>query len=61
MICAKFTKNKHLVPHLDEFEGQGERSKIKVTRDKKRHFSAPLVGCVRFMFGKTSLASSITS
>jgi len=34
------------------------RSKVKVTRDQKRHFSALLVACVRFMFGKTSLASS---
>ena len=29
------------------------RSKVKVTRDKKRYFSA----CMRFVFGKTSLAS----
>jgi len=29
--------------------------KVKVTRDKKRHFSALLAACVQFMFGKTSL------
>jgi len=28
---------------------------VKVTRDKKRHFSALLAACVQFMFGKTSL------
>jgi len=33
------------------------RSKVKVTRDKKRHFSA-LSAALRFIFGKTSLASS---
>ena len=42
-------------PSLGEFEGQSQRSKVKVTRAKKRHFSA---ACVRFMFGKTSSASS---
>ena len=31
---------------------------VGVTRDKKGHFSALSAGCVRFMFGKTSLASS---
>jgi len=75
-----------LVPRSDEFECQGQRSKVKVTRDKKKlstpvtsgsvqmvctrykqHASAAdgtipsLPGvisgaCVRFMFGKTSLA-----
>ena len=38
---------------LDEFEGQGQRSS-----GTKRHFSALWAACVRFMFGKTSLASS---
>jgi len=33
--------------------------KVKVTRDKKRHFSALLAAYMRFMFGKTSLASSV--
>jgi len=27
-----------LVPRLDEFEGQGQRSNVKVTRNKKWHF-----------------------
>ena len=57
-ICAKFTRKTYLVPRSDKFEGQGQRSKVKVTRDKKQHFSALLAACVRFMFGKTSLASS---
>jgi len=33
-------------------------SRSKVTRDKKRYFSAILAICVRFMFGKTPLAPS---
>jgi len=37
------------------------RSKVKVSRDKKRHFSAFSAACVRFMFGKTSLASGFNS
>jgi len=35
-ICAKFTEKTCLVPHSDEFQCQGQRSKVKVTRDKKR-------------------------
>ena len=35
-----------------------QRSKVKVTMDKKRHFSALMAAYVRFIFGKTSLASS---
>jgi len=46
------------IPRLVEFECQGQISKVKVTRDKKQHFSALSAACVRFMFGKTSLASS---
>jgi len=33
-ICAKFTHGKRLVPRSDEFECQGQRSKVKVSRDK---------------------------
>jgi len=33
-ICAKVTRKMCLVPHSDEFEYQGQRSKVKVTRDK---------------------------
>jgi len=33
-ICAKFTRKTCLVPRSDEFEGQGQRSKVKVTSDK---------------------------
>jgi len=36
-----------LFPRLDEFEGQGQRSKVKVTMDKKRHFSALSSACMR--------------
>jgi len=35
-ICAKFTAKTCLVPHLEEFECQGQRSKVKVTRTKTR-------------------------
>jgi len=34
-------------------KGQGHRG-------QKRHFSAVLAACVRFMFGETSSASSLT-
>jgi len=33
--------------------------KVKVTRDKKTYFLVLLAACMWFMFGKTSLASSI--
>jgi len=59
-ICTTFTDNTCLVPPSDEFEGQGQGPKVKVIRDKKRHFSALLAACVRFRFGKTSLASSFS-
>ena len=52
-ICAKFTCKTCLVPRLVEFEGQRSRSS-----GKKTAFSALSAACVRFMFGKTSLASS---
>jgi len=35
-ICAKFTEKMYLVPRSDDSECQGQRSKVKVTRDKKR-------------------------
>jgi len=37
-ICAKFTRTTCLVPRSNEFEGQGQRSKIKVTRYKNTIF-----------------------
>ena len=46
-----------LVPRLNEFEDQDQRSKVKVTRGK-RNVSALSAACMPFMFGKTSLASS---
>jgi len=30
-ICTKFTRKTCLVPRLDEFEGQGQRSNVKIT------------------------------
>jgi len=35
-IYAKFTRKTCLVLRSDEFECQGQKSKVKVTRDKKR-------------------------
>jgi len=58
-ICAKFTGKTCLVPRLDDFEDQGQKSKVKVTMGKKLHFLAFLPAYVRFMFGKTSLSSSL--
>jgi len=47
-------------PSLGRVEGQGHRSKVKVTRDQNRNFSARPATCVRFMFCETSLASSFS-
>ena len=52
-----FAPNSHLVPRSYEFEDQGQRSRPPGT---KTAFSALSAACVRFMFGKTSLASSLT-
>ena len=38
-ICAKSTVKTCLVPRSDQFERQGQRLKVKVTRDKKRVFT----------------------
>ena len=57
-ICAKFTGKTCLIPRSEEFECQGQRSKVKVTRDKKRHFSALSAACVQFVFGKIFSPSS---
>ena len=57
-ICAKFTWKTCLVPRLDKFEGQSQRSRSPGTNTA---FSALLVTCMQFMFGKTSLASSLIS
>jgi len=46
-----------LAPRSDTFEGQGQRSKVNVTKDKNGIFSALSAACVRLMFGKTSLAA----
>ena len=54
-ICTKFTQKTCLVCRLDEFEAQRSRS----PGTKKRHFSALTAAWMRFMFGKTSLASSL--
>jgi len=43
-ICAKFTGKTCLVPRSDEFEGQGQRSNVKVTRDKQAAFFGPFGG-----------------
>ena len=54
-ICAKFTRKTCLVRRLEEFEGQVQMSKVKVTRDKTaffRPFWRPACGLCR----KTSLA-----
>ena len=49
--CAKFMRKMCLAPHSDKFEAQGQRSTVKVNRDKKRQFSATLAACMQFMFG----------
>jgi len=39
-IHAKFTGTTCLVPRSDEFECQGQKSKVKVTRDKDALYTA---------------------
>jgi len=47
-----------LVARSDEFESQGQMSKIKVTRDKNGIFG-PFTACVRFMFGSKLVRAEI--
>jgi len=56
LICNKFTGKTCFIPHSDEFEGKRSRSPGTKTTF---YFTALLVAFVRFMFGKTSLASSL--
>jgi len=53
-ICTKFSRKACLVPRLDEFEAQCQRSEVKVTRDKRRHILTLSAACMRFVSGKTS-------
>ena len=53
MDLRQFTGKACLVSCSDEFESQRSRS-----QGQKRHFLALSAACMRFMFGKTSLASS---
>jgi len=41
-----------LIPRSDEFKGQGHQG-------QKSHFSTLSAACMRFTFGKTSLANSL--
>ena len=43
-------------PRSDEFDGQGQRSR---SPGSTTAFSAPSAACMRFMFAKTSFASSL--
>jgi len=58
-ICAKFTWKTCLVRRSEEFEGQGQRSKVKITRNKNGISALSAAGVV-FTFGKSSLASSLS-
>ena len=49
-ICAKFTRKTFVITCSEKFEGQGQRSKVNVTRDKKRQFSALSPACMRFIY-----------
>jgi len=52
-----FVPNSH-GRHVGSVTQMSFKVKVKVTRDKKWHFSALSAACMRFVFGKTSLASS---
>jgi len=43
-LAHKFTRKTFLVPRWDEFKGQGQRSRVKVSRDKKTTFFGPFGG-----------------
>ena len=60
-ICAKSTRKTCLVLARKSLKVKVKGKKVKVTRDKKRNFSALLADCVQFMFGKTALASTVNS
>ena len=55
-ICAKLAWKACLVPGSDQFEGQGQGY-----QGQKQYFSALSAACVRFVFSKTSLASSFST
>jgi len=67
-LCVKYLWNRwtdlHQI-HTEDVFGPSlgrvwrSRSKAKVTRNKTRHFLALLADCMHFVFGKTSLASSV--
>jgi len=46
-ICAKFTRKTCLIPCSDEFEGQ--RSKVKVTRNKNGIFGSISAACMQLL------------
>jgi len=46
-ICTKFTRKTCLILRSDEFECQGQRSKVKVTRDKKALCTSNTARCGR--------------
>jgi len=43
-ICAKFATKTCLAPRSEEFEGQGQRSKVKGHQEQKRDISADISG-----------------
>ena len=53
-ICAKFTGKTCFVPRSEEFERQGQRSKVKVTRDKNGIFG-PFEAVLRLVVGELIL------
>jgi len=52
---APILDGRHLLPYSDELEVKDHGQ-----QGQKWHFSALVVACVQFMFGKTSLASSVS-
>jgi len=67
-LCMKYLWNRRTDLcriHMEDVFGpslrQVWRSTVKITKDKKRHFSSLSAACVRFMFAQTSLASSFGS
>ena len=55
-ICAKCTRETCLVPRSEVWRSRS-KAKGQGQQGQKRHFSVLLAACVRFMFGKTSVAS----
>ena len=59
-ICAKFTRKTCLVPRSDQFECQGQRSKVKVTRVGQTSFPLMMTMMMKMMMMKIDNCLSLS-